>query len=203
MTDPSFTNEADRDLLVVLLTRADAEEAASRLLAAGVAPEDVEVDHDTDRVTSLRAEMHEELAHAWAVPNARAVYPKEAARLVLGGLVGLVIGVATAFPFALIEIGDTTYAARLAVLLLVGAAFGVAIGMVVGPAFGSIRADQSPAAERGTLLRVHHDTLELRQLLAGFHPLRMDEIRRDDDLPINAVADPDRGGQRDSGHESL
>jgi hypothetical protein len=189
MTDPSFTDEADRDLLVVLPTREDAEEAARRLLDAGIAADDVLVGRETDRMASLRAEMHGELSDAWIVPNAGVAYTKEAGRgLVLGSVVGVAVGVVAAFALALIPIGDTTYGARLVVFLLVGIAFGFTIGLVAGPSLGSVRPGQAPAVERGTLLRVRHDSAALRRLLAELHPIRMDEIRRVDDLPLAAVA---------------
>lgn len=194
MTDPSFTSEADRDLLVVLPSREVAEHAAELLLQAGVAPDDVRVDQEPDRIASLRAEMHEELSEAFVVPNAAVAYTKESARgLVLGNLVGVGLGILAAFPLALIPIGDTSYPTRLLIFGLVGVAFGVAIGLVAGPAVTSLRPDLPPAAERGTLLRVRHDSPELRRLLADLHPIRMDEIRRSDDLPIATVTTEDAG----------
>ncbi len=99
MTDPSFTSEADRDLLVVLPSRAEAEQAAQALLRAGIPASDVRVDAEPDRIASLRAEMHEELSEAFVVPNAGVAYPKEAARgLVLGDLIGIGLGVAGRVP---------------------------------------------------------------------------------------------------------
>lgn len=194
MTDPSFTDEADRDLLVVLPSREDAERAAELLLRAGVAPEDVQVGQESDRVASLRAEMHEELSEAFVVPNAAVAYTKESARgLALGNLLGVGIGVLAAFPLALIPIGDTSYPMRLLIFALVGVAFGGTIGLVAGPAVTSLRPDLPPAVERGTLLRVRHDSPDLRRLLADLQPIRMDEIRRSDDLPIASVATEDSG----------
>jgi hypothetical protein len=194
MTDPSFTSEADRDLLVVLPSREDAEQAAQALLRAGIPAGDVRVDAEPDRIASLRAEMHEELCEAYVVPNAAVAYPKEAARgLVLGDLIGVGIGILAAFPLALIPIGDTTYPVRLLIFALVGVAFGLTIGLIAGPAVTSMRPDLPPAIERGTLLRVAHDSQELRRLLADLHPIRMDEIRRSDDLPIATVTTEDSG----------
>lgn len=188
MTDPSFTSESDRDLLVVLPTHDEAEQAARALLDAGIDPADVQIDVESDRVASLRAEMHEELTEALVVPNAGVAYPKEAARgLVAGELIGVGIGVLAAFPLALIPIADTTYWVRFLIYAVVGVAFGVTVGLVAGPAAGSRRPNEPPAIERGTLLRVRHDSPELRALLADLHPIRMDEIRRADDLPIRTV----------------
>ena len=194
MTDPSFTSEADRDLLVVLPSREEAEQAAQALLQAGIPATDVRVDAEPDRIASLQAEMHEELSEAFVVPNAGVAYTKESARgLALGNVIGIALGVCAAFPLALIPIGDTSYPLRLLIFALVGAAFGGTVGLVAGPAVTSIRPDMPPAIERGTLLRVRHDSAELRRLLADLHPIRMDEIRRSDDLPIATVATEDSG----------
>lgn len=185
MTDPSFTNEADRDLLVVLHDRGEAEEAARRLVAAGIAAEDVFVDQEPDRMASLRAEMHAELSEHLVGPHTAESSTRVPGRgLLLGSLVGVAVGVAAAFAFALIDIGDTSYGSRLTVFLIVGIAFGVAIGFVAGPSVWSVRPDRSPAFERGTVLRVRHDSAALRHLLADLHPIRMDEMRRSDDLPV-------------------
>jgi hypothetical protein len=194
MTDPHFTEEVDRDLLVVLPTREEAEEAARRLQEAGIPAEEILVARDEDRVTSMRAEMHEELTESYTVPNAGVVYTKEATRgLVFAEVVGVAVGLVAALPLALIPIGDTTYPGRLLIFAIVGAAFGATIGLVAGPGLTSIRPDLPPAVERGTLLRVRHDTEDVRRLLAGMHPIRIDEIRRADDLPIETVATEDSG----------
>jgi hypothetical protein len=194
MTDPHFTEEADRDLLVVLPTREEAEEAARRLHEAGIPEDEILLARDEDRVTSLRAEMHEELTESYAVPNAGVVYTKEASRgLAFAEVVGVAIGLLAAAPLALMPIGDTTYLARLAIFAIVGGAFGLTIGLVAGPGLSSIRPDLPPAVERGTLLRVRHDTEDVRRLLAGMHPIRIDEVRRADDLPIETVATEDAG----------
>lgn len=188
MTDPSFTAEGDRDLLVVLHTREETEEASRRLLRAGLSLEDLAIDDEADRVTSLRAEMHDELTHSYVVPNAGVVYPKEAVRgLVVGVGIGMAIGLLAAFPLALLPVGDVGYGTRLIAFLLVGGAFGLAIGLVAGPAAGSKRPNQPSAIEQGVLLRVRHDNAMLRSLLAELHPIRMDEVRRSDDQPIATV----------------
>jgi hypothetical protein len=194
MTDPIFTEEVDRDLLVVLPSLEEADEAARRLKAAGVPEEDVMVQREEDRATSLRAEMHEELSESYVVPNAAVAYTKEASRgLVFAEVVGVVVGLLAAVPLALIPVGDTTYPLRLLVFAVVGAAFGLTIGLVAGPGLGSIRPDLLPAAERGALLRVRHDTDDVRRLLAGMHPIRIDEIRRSDDVPIATVTTEEGG----------
>ncbi len=123
--------------------------------------------------------------------------------LVLGDLMGVGLGVLAAFPLALIPIGDTSYPTRLLIFAIVGVAFGLAIGMVAGPAVTSPRPDLLPAVERGTLLRVSHDSAELRRLLADLHPIRMDEIRRVDDLPIATAATEDSGSVQQTAVDAI
>src|SRR5690606_38770753 len=80
MTDPTFTPEAERELLVVYPTAAQAERARDARRRVGVDDADIRIGAAPDHVTSLRAEMHEELTRAWVVPNAAVAYPKEGAR---------------------------------------------------------------------------------------------------------------------------
>ena len=186
MTDPSFTPEAERELLVVYSSAAQADAARGALRRAGVPDTDIHLDREPDRVASLRAEMHGELTEAWVVPNAAAIYPKESARgVVTGSLIGMAIGLVLAV-FAAIPDYAATYPTRLLVCALVAMAFGATIGMVAGAGTASVRPGQLPAAERGTLLRVDHDNQQLRTLLAELGPIRMDEVDHDD-LPLATV----------------
>jgi hypothetical protein len=186
VTDPSFISAAERDLVVVAHDRDEAESTKRALVAAGVPEDEILVDRPEDRAASLRGEMHEELTHSWFGAQAGFLYTKESARgLVAGGAIGGAIGILLAFPLALIPIGDIGYGGRLVATLVVGLAFGFAIGMVAGPSVASLRPNQPPAIERGTLIRVRRDTPEIRDLLAQLHPIRVDEVRRWDDLPID------------------
>jgi hypothetical protein len=188
MTDPSFTPEAERELLVVYPTRERAEEAREALLRAGIEEGDIRLDAEPDRVASLRAEMHEELTRAWVVPNAGVAYTKESARaMVMAVVIGSVIGLAAAPLLAIPDFG-TTYLNRLLIFAIVGVVMGSTIGLVAGPAIGARRpAEDGAAAGRGTLLRVTHDSPELRSLLGDLDPIRMDEVGHDDQ-PIATVA---------------
>jgi hypothetical protein len=187
MTDPSFTPESQRELLVVYPTKDHAQHAREALLRAGIPDADIRIDAEPDRVASLRAEMHEELTRAWVVPNAGVAYTKESARgLVAATLIGSAIGLVAAFVLAIPDFGST-YLTRLVIFALVGVTFGATVGLVAGPGLGSRRPDEDMAAARGTLLRVTHDSPELRSLLGDLDPIRMDEVR-DDDLPIATVA---------------
>lgn len=187
MTDPSFTPEAERELLVVYPDADHAEQARQALLRVGVADDAIRIDAEPDHVASLRAEMHEELTRAWVVPNAAVAYTKEGFRgLVAASIIGSVIGLVAAVFLAIPDFGST-YLTRLVVFAIVGVAFGATVGMVAGPGLGSRRPDEQAAAERGTLLRVAHDSPELRSLLGDLDPIRIDEVGHDDQ-PIATVA---------------
>lgn len=187
MSDPSFTPEEGRELLVVYPSQDQADQARETLLQAGIAEADIRIDAASDHIASLRAEMHEELTRAWVVPNAGVAYTKESARgLAAATLIGSAIGLAVAVVAAIPDVGST-YLTRLVVFALIGIAFGATVGLVAGPGLGSRRPDEPLAAERGVLLRVAHDSPELRTLLGDLDPIRMDEVRADD-LPIATVA---------------
>ena len=184
--DPGTTPEDERELLVVYPDRRTADDAARVLVRAGVPSGHIRVDEDLDRVASLRAEMHDELERAWVVPTAGVGYPREAAHgLVMLCTVGAILGLVAGLLVALIPFGGS-YAVRAIVLGVVGIACGLTIGGVAGPGMASTRPDQDMAAVHGSLLRVSHDSPELRRLLNDLGPLRIDEMTADD-VPVDTV----------------
>jgi len=186
MTGKIFVPEDERELLVVFPKKGDAEAACEALVRAGVPREDVFLDREPDKIAALRAEMHDEMAEAWIVPSAGIAYTKHSAQgLLAGAVVGVGIGLVLALLLAIPDYA-ATYPVRFLVCALVAMAFGATIGMVAGASLGSERPGRLPAAARGHLLRVCHDSAELRVLLAGLGPLRMEEITHDDD-PLAAV----------------
>lgn len=192
MTDPSFIPESGRELLVVYADEQRADQARRALLQAGVSESEIHLDRDVDTVTALRAEMHEEMTNAWVVPNAAAVYPKESAQsMSMMALAGGVIGLIAALPLALIDWGSS-YWVRFAIWAAVLIAMGLAVALVGGPASGAKRPAEPPAGVRGIVLRVDRDTDELRRLLGGFSPIRMDEVAADDQ-PIGTVSSEGAG----------
>ena len=186
MTDPTFTPEEDRELLVVYPTQSEADRARRALLDAGVPDGDIHIGRQSDLVTALRAEMHEEVTNSWVVPNAGVAYSKESARglsifsLALGAL-GLLI----AFPLALWDFGSS-YWVRFAIIAAVAVTAGRTISLVAGPASTSERPTRQPGAAKGIVLRVDQDTPELRRLLSDLNPIRLDEVAHDDQ-PIDTV----------------
>jgi hypothetical protein len=186
VNDPTFIPESDRQLLAVFDDPDAAQRARTALVDAGVPAEQVHVGDQIDVVSGLRAEMLEELTRSAVVPNAAAVYPKESVRgFGLVSAIGVGIGVLLAFPLAAIDWGSS-YGVRLLVFLLVNAAFGFTIGMVAGASLAAPRPGARAAAVRGTTVRVERDDAHLRELLAGLHPIRIDELSRNGG-PIDTV----------------
>jgi hypothetical protein len=178
VTDPTVTPDGERELLAVFPDPSRAHAARTALLDAGLRDEAVRIDEDLDAVVSLRAEMHDEMRRAWVVPNAGVAYPAEAARgLAMVSVVAVALGVAAAFPLALIDVGGT-YWLRWVVFAVVGAAFGLTVSLVVGPAAGAPRPGERPAAARGTVLHVECDTPAVREVLVDHDPIRIDEVSR-------------------------
>jgi hypothetical protein len=101
--------------------------------------------------------------------------------LALVSVVAVAVGVAAAFPLALIDVGSS-YWVRWLVFAVVGAAFGLTVSLVIGPAGGAPRPGERPAAARGTVLHVEHDSTFVREVLAEHDPIRIDEVTPQGDL---------------------
>jgi hypothetical protein len=184
--DPGTTPQEERELLVVYPDVSTAERAVRVLVDAGVPAGDIRVDEDLDRVASLRAEMHDELERAWVVPTAAVGFTPEAAHgLVLLCGLGAAAGVALGALLALIPFGSS-YGVRFLILGVVGLACGLTIGGIAGPGIAATRPGQDLAAVQGSLVRVAHDSPELRRLLNDLGPVRIDELTADD-VPLDTV----------------
>lgn len=189
MTDPTFTPEEDRQLLVVYPTQRQALAAKEALLEAGVPEPEIHIGRDADTATALRAEMHEEVSNAWVVPNAGVAYTKESAQgLAIWCVAGTVVGLLLAAPLALIDFGSS-YGVRYLIWALVLVAMGLTVALVAGPASSSERPAEPSAAVAGVVVRVNRDTPELRTILAELEPTRLDEVSRDDQPIANLVND--------------
>jgi len=186
MTEPTFIPESERELIAVYPDDAHAQQARTALLDVGVQPEEIHLSEEGDIVAALRAEMSDEMTRSLVAPHAGVVYPPGSARgFTIIGLVGAVIGIAAAFPLALIDFGST-YWVRWLVWAVVGVGFGFAVGVVAGPAGGAPRPGELSPAARGTVLRVERDAQGLRRILESFEPLRLDEISHGGD-PIDNI----------------
>ena len=153
MSDPTFTPEADRELLVVYPDLSRAEAARDALIEAGVAPDDIHIGDEPDTIASLRAQMREELARPWFVPHAGVTHPRERG-VVMVSAVGVAIALLAAFPIALIEFGSTTYWTRWFVVAVIASLFATTVALFAGAAAAPNAESEAPDAVRGTLLRV-------------------------------------------------
>jgi hypothetical protein len=157
----------DHELLVVLRDAASAQRAEDELHAAGVPGGVIGVGEQHDQLLALRAEMRDELAESST---------NEAARgFVAVAIVFAVIGAVVAAPFAVIDFG-LTFWGRVILLVGVGVAFGVTVGVIVGPALAAKRPAAPSAVDRGVVMHVGIDTPAIRDLLDRFDPIRIDRI---------------------------
>jgi len=189
MSDPTFTPEADRELLVVYPDLSHAEAARDALIEAGVPPGEVHVGEEPDTIVSLRAQMREELARPWIVPHAGVTHPRERSVAIVAGA-GTALAVLLAFPIALVDFGSTTYWTRWFVVAVVGALFACTVGLFAGAAAAPLGRGEAPDATKGTLLRVGRDSAGLRRVLVDLGPIRVDEVTHDGD-PITMVMHSD------------
>ena len=185
-TDPwEMTSDSERNLLAVFADASAVRRARAALLAADVPPDAIVTDDAVDATRSLEAEMRDELARPWLQESSFLARGAKGFVIVavLASLAGLVIGL----PFAAIDFG-LTLTGRMILLGSVGLLFGATVGLIVGPALLEARPGEPLAAQRGVPVRVRRDSPELRQLLIGLHPLRVDELRADG-TPIGTLAE--------------
>jgi hypothetical protein len=176
----------ERELLAVYAAAERAEKARRRLLGVGVSAELMRIDDDSDEVTSLRAEMHEELTQSWIVPTAAFVATKESVKGIgLVGGIAILASLVVAIPLAFIDFGSTL-AVRLIWFSIVAVALGATIGFIAGAGLGARRPAERMAAHRGVVLRVAQDTAALRELLVQTAPIRLDEVTLDS-VPLETV----------------
>ena len=172
----THTDPRAHELLVVFRLPEQARQAEHDLEEAGVPPQLIDVDREADRITALRAEMREELAESWVMPQAGVAMTKEGARgFVVVTAVCAVVAAIIAAPFAFIDFG-LSFWGRLILLVGIGLAVGATIGLIVGPALASKRPDEPAAADTGTVLLVADDSPDIRAILARLHPIRIDEV---------------------------
>jgi hypothetical protein len=181
-----YTPEAQRDLVVVYPTEHEAETAADRLTDIGVPSADIRIGAESDQIAALRAEMREELTQAWIVPSAGVAATKEAAKGTFYlGTIATLVALVIAVPLAFIDYGGTL-GIRLVTHVVIALIFGGLIGFILGGARNAKPPNELMAAQRGTVLRVRHDTPEIRAALTDSGPIRVDEIGADG-TPLDTV----------------
>lgn len=167
-------------LLAVYPDRSRADEVVGRLIDLGIDRAAIRVDAPRDEVTSLDAEVREEVNQGVSSPTVGVAYPKEAAKagMALGPplvAIGAVVGALASLP-----VGDGTWPIWLRVLVgvIVGAVMGGAIAAVIIPAMAVKNPHDPSPAEAGVTLRVADGSAEVIDVLVAAHPQRLDRLDR-------------------------
>jgi len=183
-----MSDEAHRpqhELVAVFRSQGEVDEAARRLHSIGIDDAEISVGDPRAEVTSLKAEMRDELTEGWILPQAGVALTKEGAKgLSIVTVSAAIVGAVVAAPFAFIDFG-LSFAGRLVLLVLVGLAFGAAVGLVIGPALASKRPDEPMAAQRGVVMHVRRDSEQIRSVLTDLRPVRLDEVKGE--VPTDTV----------------
>jgi len=153
-------------LVAVYDTDADARRAVRALEAAGVSATGVRINDRRDQLDATEGEMRTEVMHDPA-PGWR-----------IGVVVGAVIGVVIALPFAAFHFGGFNVWARLVTVAVVGAIAGSTAGWLLGAAFSARRPDEPLAAEAGVTLSIV-SSRSARNALVATHPRRIDMVSDD------------------------
>lgn len=141
-----------------------------------------------DRRDSLNAEMGEEMLSSVTAPQAGVVYTKEALKTGAWMLpLCVAAGILVALPLAFIFDAGVSTGTRLVAAIGIGAAFGATVALVL-VSLGVKRPSEPMAAERGVTVRVPDDTEELRNLMIGAHPIRLDVVD-DRGRPIETITE--------------
>jgi hypothetical protein len=181
--------QRERWLVAVFPNETTARNAARRSREAGATPESVRIGNSLDALASVEGEMREETAHLLAAP---APFTRESARgFSFGTVIGAILGVALALPFAAIEMGDLELSTRLIILGVVGLVFGSFLGWFIGGAIGIKRPDEPAAAAVGVTLAVP-DSEAARLLLRDAGAIRID-VTGSDGQPLDTLISDDPG----------
>jgi hypothetical protein len=158
-------------LVAVFPDELTARKAAHLAYDAGVAQDSVRIGNSLDALASVQGEMQEETNHVPAMP---VPFTRESVRgFTLGTVIGALVGVVVALPFAAIEIGDLELSTRLILLGVVGLVFGSFLGWFIGGAIGIKRPDEPVAAAIGVTVAVP-DSEATRRALRNAGAMRID-----------------------------
>jgi hypothetical protein len=178
-------------LVAVYDSEDDARAALRSLERAGIESGDVRVADPRDRLAAIEGEMRGEVMHSVAGPGNVGPFTKEMAQgSVLGVLVGGVIGLVIALPFAAIDFGFVWWG-RMLLLAIVGAVVGATIGWIIGGGFGAKRPDEPLAGESGITLAVE-TSIPARQALLTTNARRIDIVEADGHA-VNTLSERSEG----------
>jgi len=164
-----------------------AQKAARHVRDAGAPPDLVRVGDSLDALASVGGEMREETVH---VPAAPVPFTRETVHgFAFGTVVGAIVGVVVALPFAAIHISDLAVQGRLVLFGAVGLLFGSFLGWFLGGAIGINRPDEDLAASRGVTLAAP-DSEAARRSIRADGPIRLD-ITGAEGQPIDTIVSDD------------
>ncbi len=168
--------EGDK-VLGVFEDDAQAEAAARRARAAGAQESAVHVGEGRDELTSVQAEMQEEMSNSFLSPQAAVLVTKEMTKaLTLAVPLGALVGAALLVPFAFFLFTEFSLFGRLAVAVFTGGLAGATVGAVAGGGLGAKGPADPLAAERGVTVRVDDRRQEVADALAEEDPIRLDKV---------------------------
>lgn len=173
-----MTAVASREIIGVFRDEAAARaaaDAAARAVGRTAAPQ---VGGSGDDVTSLKAEMREEMQHTFVGPGSVGPFTKEMSKgITVGTIVCTIAGALLALPLAFIPFGDIGIGARLFIAAAIGAAAGATVGFMAG-GFAAKGPGQPLAAERGTTVSIDVRTPEeierVTEAMRAHDPIRID-----------------------------
>lgn len=182
-----------RALLAVLPDREAAEAVATQLADRGVDRTAVRIGAARDEVTSLEAEVQEEMDQSFSSPTVGVAYPRETAKAALTFLppltiLGALVGALITMPF---DLGGWPIWAKALVGAVVGATMTSTIGAIVIPAMSVKNPHDPSVAETGVTLRVEDTSEAAIATLVAAHPLRLDRLGANGQ-PIDTVVTEER-----------
>lgn len=185
MAELHDTSTPDERVVAVFPDVAVAESAAERASRRGA--RDITVGNAHDEVRALVGEMREETSESWAGPSI-AIYTPEMARHIPGPTAAAaLIGAVLALPLALLDFGDVSLMARVAVAAFSGAIGGGTIGFLAGGFLGARRrAVLDLAEERGVVVGIQGGNPEATAALADAGAMRVDRVAGQ--VPVDTVA---------------
>lgn len=180
--------------LVGVYRDADVAERLAAELAKldGLEDEQVHLGRESDVVTSLQAEMGEEMGTAFIVPQMGMVFQKKAVKDLLFLMpIFAVVGALIGLPFAFLDFAGLTMRTRLILFPIVGVLFSTTVAAIAIPALASPDPYKRSAAHRGVVVRVDSWSPEQEELMSTYDPIRLDRIGAGD-VPVETVVTEER-----------
>jgi hypothetical protein len=174
----------------------EAQEAARAAQRAGADPSVIRIGDRSDHVTSLQAEMHDEMEQSVMGPGNVGPFTKEMSKaMVPATVIGMIVGALVGLPFAAIHFGGLDAWARILIVVLVGAAVGATVGFQIGGMYGAKRPEEPLGAERGVTIAIDDAPPGAIDALKAMHPIRLDTVE-EHGRPTGTVTTEEPRGMR-------